>query len=242
MDLFKEISIDGINYEIDRMEDLNYTIKKMYEYIDKVGLEKSIRSQKFIRHMHICVALKLNKIVGISKENIHFEVKLRNKNIDIGVIEDNKIKLAISVRSQNSSIKNNFTNNINSLQGEVVGLKSLYPDIKTGVVYLFKINDLTTNVNCLDYYAANIPKKLLPIIAGNNLMTKDRFDTGCVIICDYDKDKDELIYEENDITKAFSMANFINEINDLYKETEITSQFSAAELDSTKIIEFLGSN
>jgi hypothetical protein len=175
MDLFKQIIIDGINYEIDKMSDLSYTMNKMNEYIKNVDVLKAIRSQKFIRHLHICIALNLHKKLKIPQKNIHFEVKLKNKNIDIGIIEDDQIKLAISIKSQSSSIKKNFTNNVNSLQGEVVGLKSIYPNLRTGIVYLFKETDITTKDNCLDYYYTNIPKKLIPIISGSNINSSDRF-------------------------------------------------------------------
>ncbi len=79
--------IDGIEYEIERLYDLNYVLEKMNEYILKVGFEKSIRSQKFIRHLHIFIALQLSKALNIPAQHIHFEVKLKNKNIDLGIIE-----------------------------------------------------------------------------------------------------------------------------------------------------------
>lgn len=44
-----KLIIDGIDYEIEKFYDLNYTIKKMNETLKKYGLEKAIRSQNFIR-------------------------------------------------------------------------------------------------------------------------------------------------------------------------------------------------
>lgn len=165
--------IDGISYELDRLEDLNYTIQKMSEYLEKVGLEKSIRSQKFIRHLHVHIALKIHKTLGIDAKDILFETKLRNKNVDIAIVQDNQVKIAITVRSQSSSIKKNFTNNINSLQGEVVSLKTYYPEARIGLVYLLKKSDLDTEDKCDSYYNENIPRRLLPLI-NTSIPTKDR--------------------------------------------------------------------
>lgn len=233
------IDIDGIEYEPDRMADLEYTLTKMHEYVTKFGYTKAIKSQKFIRHLHICVALKLAYELHIPKENIHFEVRLKNKNIDVGVIEDNQIKLAFSVRSQSSSIKKNFTNNVNSLQGEVVSIKSFYPDIRAGVIYLFKKNDVETKDNCLDYYLNNIPKKLMPIISGAYQNTNDRFDTGCIVIWDYDEKTNKIVLEDNLITKTFSMKNFIKDIHALYTESKLKSQFTVSDLTDKKMVDFL---
>ena len=38
-DLFKEIDIDGINYNIDEMNNLSYVIGKMNEYVNKIGFK-----------------------------------------------------------------------------------------------------------------------------------------------------------------------------------------------------------
>lgn len=112
----------------------------MSEYLKTFELEYAIRSQKFIRHFHLHIALKIHKALQIPSHCIHFEAKMRNKNVDLLIMEENAPKLALTIRSQISSIKKNFTNNINSLQGEVVGLKSIYTTLKVGLVYLLKKN------------------------------------------------------------------------------------------------------
>jgi len=228
------MEINNIDYDLERMHDLSYVLSKMNEYLNKIGFEKAVRSQKFIRHLHILVALKLKNDLKIPPDNIHFELKLRNKNIDVGVIEDGKIKVAISIKSQTGSIKKNFTNTINNLQGEVVGLKSLYPNLKAGLVYLFKQIDVSNQDNCLEYYKNNIPKKLLPIIS---IGQKDSFDTACIIIWETENNNLKLI--ENDIIKPYSIDNFINEIGFLYQEDNLKSAFTLNNLDNDKFIDFL---
>jgi len=157
------------------------------------------------------------------------------------IIENKELKIAISVRSQSSSIRDNFTNNVNSLQGEVVSLKNLYPDINTGVVYLLKRHDIDDDYDCLPYYEENIPKKLLPIISGQGALSKDRFDTGCIIIWDIDK-KGKVYFEKKSwITSIFSIKNFLNEIKGLYGEAQLKSQFTVADLEK-KFISFLKAN
>lgn len=204
--------------------------------------EKAIRSQKFIRHLHINVALRLSDTVGIKPENIHLEVRLKNKNIDIGVIEENQLKFAISIRSQSSSIKKNFTNNVDGLQGEVVKLKNSYPDLNAGVVYLLKRIDIKNNEDCMEYYLNKIPKKLIPIISGTSLRTKDRYDTGCIIIWDIDESGNVYFEKDKYIIDNFSIENFIRDIKELYGETKIKSQFTLSELDEEKFTDFLSSN
>jgi hypothetical protein len=233
-------SLDGIEYNIDKLYELDYTIQKMSEYLQQYGLEKSIRSQRFIRHLHLHIAMKLQRELGINPEDILFETKLRNKNVDIAVVQQNEVKLAITVRSQSSSIKANFTNNINSLQGEVVSLKTYYPNAKVGLVYLIKKTD--EKGDCEAYLNENIPKKLLPLI-NSSIPTKDRFDTAMIVIWDYDETSEKVKLIENNIfTKVYNEENFIKDIKNILEEEKINSQFSLKELDKDKIIEFLKSN
>jgi len=237
----KKIIIDDITYDLDKLSDLNYVLEKMNDYISKVGFEKSVRSQKFIRHLHICIALKLNKELHVPSENIHFEVKLKNKNIDIGIVEDNEIKFAISIRSQSSSIKKNFTNNVNSLQGEVVSLKSSYPGLKVGVVYLLKKTDLDTKDDCWSYYEQNLPRKLLPLI-NTNIPTHDRFDAACILIWDVNDKTKKVELFSNVITETYNIVNFMNDVKEILSESKIKSQFSVSELDEEILKKFLSSN
>ena len=237
----KEIIIDGIKYEVDKLSDLNYTLEKMNDYISKVGFEKSIRSQKFIRHLHICIALKLNKELNIPSESIHFEVKLKNKNIDIGIIEENEIKFAISIRSQSSSIKKNFTNNVNSLQGEVVSLKSSYPGLKVGVIYLLKKTDIDTKDDCWKYYEQMLPRKLLPLI-NTNIPTNDRFDAASIIIWDINEKTNKVELFSNIITQTYNIDTFMNDVKEIMSESKIKSQFSVSEMDEELLRKFLSSN
>jgi len=187
--------IDSVEYDLAKMDDIEYVLAKMYDYFNNVGLEKAVKSQKFIRHLHIFIALTLCKQLDISPEFIHFEVKLRNKVIDVGIIKDGDLKVAISLKSQSSSIRKNFTNMVNALQGEVMSLKKYYPNLIVAFVLLLKRNDIKENIDCLNYYMDNIPRKLLPFISYG---TKDRFDSGSIIIWDIDEGVVKL--EENYIT------------------------------------------
>lgn len=237
MDKF-DFEIEGIKYELEKFSDLNYTIQKMNEYLNKFGLENSIRSQKFIRHLHIHIALKLQKEINISPDKIHFEVKLKNKNVDIAIIDNDKVKLAVTIRSQSSSIKKNFTNNINSLQGEVVSLKTLYSDMRVGLVYLLKKVDIDTEDDCTNYYFENIPKKLLPLI-NTSIPTKDRFDAAMLIVWDIDTQNKVYIDYSNLFTQIFNEETFIKDVKNILDEEKINSQFSLDQLSKEKMIEFL---
>ena len=228
----QRFTIDGIEYDLANMDNLEYVLGKMYDYLNNIGLEKAIKSQKFIRHLHIFIALTLCKSLDISPEFIHFEVKLRNKVIDVGIIKDGDLKVAISLKSQSSSIRKNFTNMVNALQGEVMSLKKYYPSLIVAFVLLLKRKDITEGVDCLNYYMNNVPKKLLPFISYG---TKDRFDSGSIIIWDIEDDIVKL--EDNYITQVYDLDNLINDIKELYSE-ELKSQFSLNNLED-RISDFL---
>jgi hypothetical protein len=234
------VLIDGIEYDFDKMNDLNYVLGKMMAYLEKVGVEKSIRSQKFIRHLHILVAKKLADKLKDKAENIHFETQLKNKNVDLAIFDKEDLKISIAVRSQISSIKKNFTNNINSLQGEVVALKNAYPMVSVGVVYLLKRTDLEKKEDCLPYFLEQIPVKLLPILSNIGYPSKDRFDVGCIII--YDKDENgNIIIEDNLLLKNYSINTFIDSVFEVYSKLKPTSLFKYSELTEDKFIDFLQS-
>jgi hypothetical protein len=128
------------------------------------------------------------------------------------------------------------------LQGEVVSLKTYYPNAKVGLVYLIKKTDIDLGDDCEAYLNENIPKKLLPLI-NSSIPTKDRFDTAMIVIWDYDEKSKEVKLNENNIfTKVYNEENFIKDIKNILEEEKINSQFSLKELDKDKIIEFLKSN
>ncbi|RME16978.1 MAG: hypothetical protein D6799_04360 [Bacteroidetes bacterium] len=203
--------IESIQYDFHQLDNLNYIIQKMNEYIQKVGREKSIRSQKFIRHLHLCVGINLHKKLGIPEHWIKYEVKLKNKNVDLAIINDkDEILFAISIRSQIASVKKNFTNNINSLQGEVVGLKSLYPGLKVGLIYLYCATDWETNDNLLPYYNEQIPRKLFPLI-NTYTPTNDRFDAASILLFETYIQKN---FPIPDIFKVYNFDNFLEDVKE----------------------------
>jgi len=154
-------------------------------------------------------------------------------------MEHNRIKLVVAVRSQSSSIKKNFTNNINSLQGEVVSIKTFYPEAKVGLVYLIKKTDIDTGEDCESYLNENIPKKLLPLI-NTSIPTKDRYDAAMIVIWDYDEKSGMVSIMKNNIfTQIYNEDNFIRDIKSILEEEKIKLQFSLADLSDEKIIRFL---
>lgn len=213
----------------------------MSEYLGKYGLEYSVRSQKFIRHFHLHIALKIQKELKVSGDYIHFELKMYNKNVDLAIVENNNVKLALAIRSQSSSIKKNFTNNVNSLQGEVVGLKSIYPNLKVGLVYLLKKTDIVSGEDLSEYYYENIPKKVLPLI-NTNIPTKDRFDAAMILVWDIDEKNNVFIDTENPFIKVFNEDTFIEDVKKIIDEEKLISQFTLKEIDKDKIREFLKEN
>ncbi|MCX7908224.1 MAG: hypothetical protein N2560_01720 [Ignavibacteria bacterium] len=229
--------IEGIEYEFEKFLDLNYTIQKMSEYLQKFGLQKSVRSQKFIRHLHIHIGLKIQKELELPKENVLFEVEMKNKNVDLVITYKDEPKILITIRSQTSSIKKNFTNNINSLQGEVVSLKNYYPKCKVGLVYLLKKKDIANNEDCSNYYLENIPKKLLPIVNTNN-PTKDCFDAAMVIIWDLDDVNNVILDDSNIFVKIYNEENFIKDLKLILREQKIEPHFSLKDIDIEKFKKF----
>jgi hypothetical protein len=154
-------------------------------------------------------------------------------------MEHNRIKLVVAVRSQSSSIKKNFTNNINSLQGEVVSIKTFYPEAKVGLVYLIKKTDIDTDEDCESYLNENIPKKLLPLI-NTSIPTKDRYDAAMIVIWDYDAHSGRVSIMKNNIfTQIYNEDHFIRDIKSILEEEKIKFQFSLADLNDEKIIRFL---
>lgn len=234
-----EFEIEGIKYELEKLLDINYTIQKMSDYLNLVGIQKAIRSQKFIRHLHLHIGLKLNMEINIPKENILFEVEMHNKKVDLLVKENDEPKIVITIRSQISSIKKNFTNNVNSLQGEVVSLKSFYPDLKVCLVYLLKQKDFTTNDDCSNYYLQNIPKKLLPLINTSRPST-NCFDAALIIIWDINEEGKIIVDDSNCFTQIYNEENFFNDLKAMIQSEKILAQFSLDDIDINKLKEFLG--
>ena len=229
------IEINGIDYELEKMKDLAYVLEKAYEYVQKIGWERATASQKFIRHIHIYIALSLVEI-GIPEDNIQFETKLQNKNVDLCIFKDKKPFLVISIKSQSSSIRKNFTNSANALQGEAASLKSSYSDLKVATFMLYKETDVVENVNCKNYYIEKILLKVLPIIVPM-YNSPQKFDNGCLVLWDNTATGIQ-IEETNTLFKEFGVIPFFAWIKNVYEGKEITSQFSAKDI-STKIADFL---
>ncbi|ROL55963.1 hypothetical protein D9V84_10015 [Bacteroidetes/Chlorobi group bacterium Naka2016] len=233
-----KFEIEGIEYELENFYDLEYTIQKMNEVLNRFGLEKVIRSQNFIRHLHLHIAVKLSKDLNIPQNSVIFEANLRNKKVDLAIMEGNQPKVLITIRSQTSSIKKNFTNNINSLQGEVVSLKTYYPDSYIALVFLLKRTDLSSKTDCLEYYNENIPKKLIPLI-NTSIPTKDRFDAALIIIWDIDNNGNIYLEKDNFFAKIYNVDNFLKDINSIISPQKITSQFSLSDLDLINVRNYL---
>lgn len=163
--------------------------KLLHRALNDNRLQNLIRSQKLVRFLHLYIAEGLHQRLGFSPENIYLEAALPLKNVDILVVSTTqKVPiplLAVSIRSQIASIKKNFTNNVNQLQGEVLALRSHYPTLPTALVYLLSLYDYTTGDDCTSYYAENIPLKLLPLI-GMGGLSRDRFDAALLILEKWD--------------------------------------------------------
>lgn len=225
--------INDIEYDIDQMIDLNYVLTKSMEYVDKTGRERATKSQKFIRHTQIYIALKLQQL-DIPLNDIHFETKLHNKEVDLCVFKDNSPFLVISIKSQSSSVKKNFTNTANVLQGEVASLKLSYPNLKVVTFILYKKTDSTLNENLTSYYSDKIPTKIFPIISPH-YVHNSKFDMGGIILWDRDANGIEI---DNTLFQDFNTDKFFDWIKNVYEGKQVYSQFTLSDLDA-KIEEFL---
>lgn len=193
-------------------------------------LVKIIRSQKLVRPLQLHVAYEVSHQLGIEPENILLEVELPVKNVDILIVDNTSGKdmplLSISIRTQVASIKKNFTNNVNQLQGEVVSLKNYYPSLFTALVYLFSKVDMTTGEDCTSYYSENIPHKLLPTIGygGNN---RDRFDAALILVREWN-DEGEPVSPSDlrlDFLRSYSPDAFWAKLSSLVGETRIKARY-----------------
>lgn len=228
-------TINNIDYDLSKMNDLQYVLEKAYQYVEKVGWDRATTTQKFIRHIHIFIALKL-KAMGIPAADIRFETKLENKDVDLCVFKEDKPFLVISIKSQSRSIKKNFTNAANALQGEATHLKNSYPELKVATFILYKKTDTTINEDCTTYYTEKIPAKILPIITPY-FKSSNKFDNGCIVVWD---NNGNIITVDNTILvlKEFDTSNFFNWVKEIYEGKVITSQFGTDEIN-TKITDFL---
>lgn len=220
--------INKIEYDISKMNNLNYVLEKANEYVDKVGWTRATKSQKFIRHIQIFIALKL-KDFDIPDNDIRFETKLIGKNVDLCIFKDNIPFLAISLKSQSSSIIKNFTNTANALQGETTNLKSIYPNLKTCSFILYKKNDAELQEDCTKYYKENIPTKILPLIS-SHFISSNKFDFGCIVLWEI-TDKIIEIEQDEPIFKEFGIDNFFQKIKELYENKNVKSQFTLKEFE-----------
>lgn len=225
----------------DSFIDLNYTMKKMDELLLGKDRIKIIRSQQFIKLLHFAIAMNLYKRLNIPAENIFLEVKLKNKNVDIAIINGERLNYVITVRSQMFSVKKNFTNNINSLQGELVSLKTLYPGLYVGLIYLLK--GLDENEQCLiDYYKEQIPRKLFPMINTYN-STNQTFDSAAILL--YESFLDDDFNSRCPVPDIFNVYNFevfLNDFKEHYFSQKPVARRSLLQLieESNTLKEFLG--
>jgi len=122
-------------------DDLTNTLiqmKRLYEE-DPV---KAVRGQGMINKLHEFSILELKRLgiserkVTIKSEGIIFGTH-KPKKVDVVVIHPQAGPLiAISIRSQMSSIDKNFSNYYEGIIGDVISLHNRYPDLVVGEIYM----------------------------------------------------------------------------------------------------------
>lgn len=230
---------------------LEEALARMGELLAQTSLRQLpslIRSQKLVRPLHLYVAYTLHQRLNFSPEQIYLEAGLPLKKVDVLVLsqaETHKVPLlAVSIRTQVASIKKNFTNNINQLQGEAIALRSHYPALPIALVYLLKAEDHTEKEDCLPYYAENLPIKLLPLI-GMGGINSDRFDAALLLIRDWDK-KGKLLSPRLPPSLGFIQGYeeeaFWNRLQNIVGEKAIKAPYTLADLllNESKRKTFLG--
>ncbi|MCX7980855.1 MAG: hypothetical protein N3A68_07420 [Bacteroidia bacterium] len=194
-----------------------------------------IRSQRLIRPLHLYVAYQIYSRFNVSPEAILLEAKLPLKNVDVLVVEKVGSQalpvMAISIRSQLASIKKNFTNNVNQLQGELLALRSYHPTLSVGLLYLLSRKDYTTGEDCVEYYTKQIPKKLLPLI-GVGGFARDRFDAALILVADWNEkgEPQQVGVPALSFLEAYNEENFWHEVSLLIGKSAIYSPYTLAVL------------
>lgn len=124
--------------DFDNLKNTLIQMKRLYEE-DPV---KAVRGQGMINKLHEFSIGELERLgisqrkVAIKPEGIIFGSH-KPKKVDVVVIHPEAGPLiAISVRSQMSSIDKNFSNYYEGIIGDVISLHNRYPDLVVGEIYM----------------------------------------------------------------------------------------------------------
>lgn len=220
------------------MKEIDYKIKKtkrgkifdnstlrgvltdMHELYEK-NPEKAVKSQAFIKKLHNYCVSELKRI-GISEKKVKIETEIpifgthKKKIVDIVVFHPTAGPLiAISVRSQMSSINKNKFNNYEGLIGDVISLHERYPSLVVGNLFLLpKKSYLNNEIPPFDEY-----EKLFKKISfrQDDKDRLDKYEHIALLVVDFDKDPPEVV---GDIpkNKDLRIERFFEKLLETYKE------------------------
>ncbi len=210
---------------IDR-KDLQSTLiemKRLYESDPK----KAVRSQGMIKMLHEFSVRELKRL-GISERKVDIKTEARifgshkPKEVDVAVIHPQAGPLiAISLRSQMSSIEKNFANYYEGIIGDVISLHGKYPDLVVGQIYLLPRHTIIKDKNGQTRKEAHDLEKKEPLflrIANRKNGTDriDKYEHLAYLAVDFLKNPPEVLEIPKD--PSLRIENFYDKLLETYQE------------------------
>jgi len=208
--------------------------KKLIEVLDSMreefikDPENSIRSKRFISKMHEYCIYELKRL-GINEKKVQIKpeptifTSHKPKDIDVAVIEeDNGPLIAISVKSQMSSIAKNFMGYYENLIGDVIGLHDKFPFLVVGMLYLLPLKIIRKNsegkLRTESYDLVKIEELFRAV--SNRKDWDDRpskYEHFAMLIVDFEKDPPQIV-NNIPVDKSLRIEDFFDKLLRTYKE------------------------
>jgi len=206
---------------IDKKKLLN-TLKEMkQEYISNTG---AVRSSKFINKLHDYSEYELElRIKKSTKLELKPEAQIygshKAKKVDVTLLlKDNGPIVAISLKSQMSSIAKNFGDRYEALIGDATGLHEKFPFLVFGMLYLLPFN---TNLGpAIDETPPfeKIERNLITITNRKDFDDRSsKYEHFALLVVDFEKDPPQIVseYPKN---KDLKIDNFFDNLIDTFEK------------------------
>lgn len=189
--------------------------------------ETAVKSQGFIRKLHNYCIYELKRL-GIKEDIVTIKDELKvygahkPKNVDVGVVHNEAGPLiAISVRSQMSSIMKNIATYYEGHIGDCISTHDKYPALVYGLIYLLpakiirKDKEGKTRTESYDLHKI---EKLWEKVNNrkDEYDVKHKYEHIALLIVDFEKNKivDSIPHERSDLR----IENFFDKLLQTYKE------------------------
>lgn len=166
--------------------------------------ENAIRSKRFSNKIHDYCIHELKRLKVDEKQfRIKTEAEIfgshKLKKVDVAVLqEDNGPIMAISVKTQMSSIAKNFMGYYENLIGDVIGLHDKFPSLTVGMLYLLPLKiirrDKNGHIRTESYDLQKIEElfRLISNRADSDSKTS-KYEHFALLVVDFEKEIPEIV-------------------------------------------------